>query len=147
VKHVRNESGGDSRQPEPWHQRRFAGCDSEWSKNESAPVAEDGSEDGGDRTTPGKGLDNVPCASHANLTPSGKSAGGWPQAANWVASFPLVSWQPVRTRFCLDSIPYQAFTAACRYSTGREFLSDAPFFGRLCTQFKLGNCACASGWS
>ena len=30
----------------------------------------------------------------------------------------------------------------------REFLSDAPFLG-LClwTEFKLANCACASGWS
>ena len=31
---------------------------------------------------------------------------------------------------------------------GREFLSDAPFFGlSLWTEFKLANCACASGWS
>ena len=31
---------------------------------------------------------------------------------------------------------------------GREFLSDAPFFGlSLWTQFKLALCACASGWS
>ena len=94
------------------------------SKNESAPVAEDGSEDGGDRTSPSKGLENLPCASHANLTPSGKSAGCWPPTANWVASFPLVSRRPVQTRFYLDSI---LFTAACRYSPGREFLSDAPF--------------------
>lgn len=47
-----------------------------------------GLEDGGDRTSPGKGLENVPCASHANLTLSGKSAGSWPPAANWFASFP-----------------------------------------------------------
>ena len=47
-----------------------------------------GLEDGGDRTSPGKGLENIPCVSHANLTPSGKSAGGWPPAANWLVSFP-----------------------------------------------------------
>ena len=33
-------------------------------------------------------------------------------------------------------------------STVREFLSDAPFFRlSLWTEFKLTNCACASGWS
>ena len=45
-----------------------------------------GLEDGGNR--PGKGLENVPYVSHANVTPSGKSAGGWPPATNWFASFP-----------------------------------------------------------
>ena len=47
-----------------------------------------GLEDEGNRNSPGKGLENVPCVSHANLTPSGKSAGGWPPAANWLVSFP-----------------------------------------------------------
>ena len=33
-------------------------------------------------------------------------------------------------------------------TSGGEFLSDAPFFGLfLWTEFKLANCACASGWS
>ena len=37
---------------------------------------------------------------------------------------------------------------ASRHSPGSEFLSDAPFFGlSLWTEFKLANCACASGWS
>ena len=32
--------------------------------------------------------------------------------------------------------------------SGREFLSDAPFFGlSLRTELQLANCACASGWS
>ena len=35
-----------------------------------------------------------------------------------------------------------------RGSPGREFLSDAPFFGlSLWTEFKLALCACVSGWS
>ena len=47
-----------------------------------------GQEDGGDRTSPGKGLENAPSVSHANLIPSGKSVSGWPPAANWCASYP-----------------------------------------------------------
>ena len=48
-----------------------------------------GLEDGSDRTSPGKGLENAPpSVSHANLTPSRKSVGSWPLAANWFASYP-----------------------------------------------------------
>ena len=47
-----------------------------------------GLEDGGDRISPSRGLENAPSVSHANLTPSGKSVGGWPPAANWFASYP-----------------------------------------------------------
>jgi len=47
-----------------------------------------GLEDGGNKTSSGKGLENVLHVGHANLTPSGKSAGGWLPATNWFASFP-----------------------------------------------------------
>ena len=47
-----------------------------------------GLEDGSDRTSPGKELENVPSVSHANLTPSGKSVASWPPVANWLASYP-----------------------------------------------------------
>ena len=40
------------------------------------------------------------------------------------------------------------FHVCTSHAPGREFLSDAPFFGlSLWTEFKLANCACASGWS
>ena len=40
------------------------------------------------------------------------------------------------------------WTSAWRVPAVCEFLSDAPFFGlSLWTEFKLANCACASGWS
>jgi len=47
-----------------------------------------GLEDGGDTVAPGKGSDGASSTSQANLTPSGKSVGSWPCAANWWAPFP-----------------------------------------------------------
>ena len=48
----------------------------------------------------------------------------------------------------LDILLVQPVLCHWATTTGREFLSDAPFFGlSLWTQFKLALYACASGWS
>ena len=53
--------------------------------------------------------------------------------------------------FGVDGILYTPSTCRLELKApepGGEFLSDAPFFGlSLWTEFKLVNCACASGWS
>ena len=81
MKHEQNESGGDSRQPEPDAILRDP-------RMKARLLQKMGLEDGGDRTSPGKGLENTPSVSHANLTPSGNSVGSWLPAANWFTSYP-----------------------------------------------------------
>ena len=68
-----------------------------------------GLEDEGNRTSPGKGLGNVPSVSHANFTPCVKSVGSWPPAANWFTSFP--SFLATELAFLC-----QASVASCWYS-------------------------------
>ena len=84
-KHERNESGGDSR-----HDISNDSLDTilRDPRTKMHLLQKMGLEDRGDRTSPSKGLENVLCVSHANLNPSGMSAGGWPPAANWLVSFP-----------------------------------------------------------
>ena len=80
-KHERNESGGDSR-----HDISNDSLDTILidPRTKMRLLQKMGLEDRGDRTSPSKGLENVLCVSHANLTPSGMSAGGWPRVLPWL---------------------------------------------------------------